>query len=94
LRPLKNYLLKLNRNSDISGLKFRISGRPGVRRNNLRSIYKNKAYGNLFGPRHCTTKIAKPKSLSLPRLRGYLRSNIDYALMVSKSKNGSVSFKV
>jgi len=94
MRPLKHYLLKLNRNLDISGIKFRITGRAGIRRNNLRSLYKTKFYGNLMGPQHFTAKMIKPKTLSLPRLRGYLRSNIDYASSVSKSKNGSISFKV
>jgi hypothetical protein len=94
LRPLKNYLLKLNRNFDISGIKLRICGRAGIRRNNLRSLYKTRFYGNLMGPFHLTEKMIKPKMITLPRLRGYLRSNIDYAFSVSKSKNGSISFKV
>jgi len=47
-----------------------------------------------MGPLHFVAKLKKPKTISLPRLRGYLRSNIDYALSVSKTKNGSISFKV
>jgi hypothetical protein len=94
LRPLKNYISKLNRNIDISGIKIRITGRAGIRRNNLRSLYKTKFYGNLMGPLHYVARMKKPKTITLPRLRGYLRSNIDYAFSVSKSKNGSISFKV
>jgi hypothetical protein len=94
LRPLKNYIYKLNRSIDISGIKIRITGRAGIRRNNLRSLYKSKFYGNLMGPLHFVAKMKKPKTISLPRLRGYLRSNIDYAFSISKSKNGSISFKV
>jgi hypothetical protein len=94
LRPLKNYISKLNRNIDVSGIKIRITGRAGIRRNNLRSLYKTKFYGNLMGPIHYVARMKKPKTISLPRLRGYLRSNIDYAFSVSKSKNGSISFRV
>jgi len=47
-----------------------------------------------MGPQHFTARMKKPKIITLPRLRGYLRSNIDYAFNVSKSKNGSISFKV
>jgi hypothetical protein len=47
-----------------------------------------------MGPLHFVAKMKKPKTISLPRLRGYLRSNIDYAFSISKSKNGSISFKV
>ena len=94
LRPLKNYILKLNRSFDISGIKFRIKGRAGIRRNNLRSTYKTKFYGSFLGPTHSTIKLLKAKTISTPRLRGYLKSNIDYAIKVSKSQNGAISFKV
>ena len=94
LRPLKNYLLKLNRSFDISGIKIRIKGRAGIRRNNLRSLYKTRFYGSLLGPRHSTTKLLKAKTISTPRIRGYLRSNIDYAIKEAKSQNGSISLKI
>ena len=94
LRPLKHYLLELNRSFDISGIRMRITGRAGIRRNNLRSIYKTRFYGSFLGPRHSSIKLLKAKTISAPRIRGYLRSNIDYAFKVSKSKNGSISFKV
>jgi hypothetical protein len=73
---------------------MRITGRAGIRRNNLRSIYKTRFYGSFLGPRHSSIKLLKAKTISAPRIRGYLRSNIDYAFKVSKSKNGSISFKV
>ena len=94
LRPLKHYIRKLTRNTDISGIKFRIAGRPGIRRNNLRSLYKNKFFGNFLGPYFKTREMLKRKSISTPRLRGYVKSNIDYALSISNTKNGSISLKV
>jgi hypothetical protein len=94
LRPLKHYIRKLTRNTDISGIKFRIAGRPGIRRNNLRSLYKNRFFGNFLGPYFKTREMLKRKSISTPRLRGYVKSNIDYALSIAKTKNGSISFKV
>jgi len=94
LRPLKHYIRRLTRNSDISGIKFRIAGRLGIRRNNLRSLYKNRFFGNFLGPYFKTREMLKLKSISTPRLRGYVKSNIDYALSISNTKNGSISFKV
>jgi hypothetical protein len=73
---------------------MRIKGRAGIRRNNLRSTYKTRFYGSFLGPKHSTIKILKAHSISTPRLRGYLKSNIDYAFSVSKSQNGAISFKV
>ena len=94
LRPLKHYIRKLTRKFDITGVKFKMTGRAGIRRNNLRSMHKASFYGSFISPYHYTVKLLKPQSISLPRTRGYLRSNIDYAFGVSKSKNGSISFKV
>jgi len=94
LKPLKNNLMKLNQYTDISGIKIRINGRVGLRRNNLRSLHKTKFYGNFFGFRHSTQKLKKPKMYYSPKLRGYLRPHIDYAIKLSKTMNGAVSFKV
>jgi hypothetical protein len=96
LRPLKNYILKLNQSFDISGIKFRISGRGGIRRNNLRSTYKNISYGSFLGPRHTTTKFNLPKTITIstPKIRGYLKTHIDYGLKTSKSMNGSLTLKI
>jgi len=94
LRPLKTYINTLNKSFDISGLKLRLSGRSGTRRNNLRSTYKNRIYGNLIGPIHYNKKTKKYITIPSQKIRGYLKSNIDFALKVSKSKNGALSLKV
>lgn len=86
LRPLKNYINTLNKSLDISGLKFRLSGRSGTRRNNLRSTYKNRIYGSLLGPVHFNKNTSKYVTIPSQKIRGYLKSNIDFAFKVSKSK--------
>ena len=79
---------------DISGVKFRISGRIGTKRKNLRSIYKNSIYGNFIGPFNYTSQMLRAKTLPLLYVKGHIKSNIDYSYYVSKTKNGAVSFKV
>ena len=84
---LKNHL-------DINGIKFKLTGRPGVIRSNVRSFSKTYFYGNLLGPRHFNTKTLKTTSLSNPILRGTTKSNIDYDYSTSKSNNGSITLKI
>jgi hypothetical protein len=79
---------------DISGVKFRMTGRIGTKRNNLRSLYKSSIYGNFFGPFIYTAPMLRPKTLPLQFSRGQIKSNIDYSYSVSKTRNGAVSFKV
>jgi hypothetical protein len=94
LRPLKHYIKKVLSNVDISGVKFRMTGRVGTKRNNLRSLYKTSIYGNFFGPFNYTANMYKPKTLPIQFIRGHIKSNIDFSYSVSKTKNGAVSFKV
>jgi hypothetical protein len=94
LLPLKNYIMGLTKNTDITGIKFNLSGRPSWRRSNNRKVNKIYDHGNRLTPRHFNTKTYKMYSLYTPRLRGYLKSHIESSLSVSKSRNGSVSLKV
>jgi hypothetical protein len=94
LRPLKQYIKRLISSMDISGVKFRLTGRIGTKRNNLRSQYKASIYGNFFGPFIYTAPMLRPKTLPLQFSRGQIKSNIDYSYSVSKTRNGAVSFKV
>jgi hypothetical protein len=69
----------------------------GTKRNNLRSLYKNRIYGSMLGPYHIVTRLDKNcKKIPIinPKLRGVMKANIDYAIKVSKSMNGTVSLKV
>jgi hypothetical protein len=79
---------------DISGIKFRLTGRLGIKRSNLRSFSKTLIYGNLFGPNYSSSKLKKNISISIPFLRGTVRSTIDYALKVTTGINGSISLKI
>jgi hypothetical protein len=94
LRPFRQYIRRMQQGLDITGVRLTLSGRAGVVRNNLRSTYKTKFYGSLLGPSHDSSVIPKPISIGLPRLRGHVRSNIDYAFGVSKTTNGAISLKV
>ena len=94
LRPLNSYLMYIKNHLDISGIKFKLTGRPGVIRSNVRSFSKTYFYGNLLGPRHFNSKTLKTSSLSNPILRGTIKSNLDYNYCTSKSNNGSITLKI
>jgi hypothetical protein len=94
LRPLNSYLMYLKNHLDITGIKFKLTGRPGVIKSNVRSFSKTYFYGNLLGPRHFNSKILKTTSLMNPMLRGTIKSNIDYSYYTSKSNNGSITLKI
>ena len=94
LRPLNSYLISMKNHLDITGIKFKLTGRPGVIRSNVRSFSKTYFYGNLLGPRHFNSKTLKKISLTNPILRGTIKSNIDYNFYTSKSNNGSITLKI
>lgn len=94
LRPLKQYIKRSLTNVDISGVKFRMTGRIGTKRNNLRSLYKTNLYGNFIGPYIFAGRMLRAKTLPLLYIRGQMKSNVDFSYSVSKTKNGAVSFKV
>ena len=94
LRPLNSYISQIKNHLDISGIKFKLTGRPGVIKSNVRSFTKTYFYGNLLGPRHFNTKTLKTTSLSNPLLRGTIKSNVDYNYYTSKSNNGSITLKI
>ena len=94
LRPLNSYLIQMKNHLDINGIKFKLTGRPGVIKSNVRSFSKTYFYGNLLGARHFNSKTLKTISLSNPLLRGTIKSNIDYNYYTSKSNNGSITLKI
>lgn len=92
--PFRNYLMKLTRSSDITGIKFQISGRPSFRRSNNRKVNMIYNYGNRLVPKHYSKILDDTISLPMQRLRGYLKPHIESSISISKSRNGSVSLKV
>jgi hypothetical protein len=94
LLPLKNYIMELTKNTDITGIKFKLSGRPSWKRSNNRKVKKTYDHGNRLTSRHLNPKTYKSFSLYTPRLRGYLKSHTESSMNISKSRNGSVSVKV
>jgi hypothetical protein len=71
--------MQLRRSIDISGVKFKLSGRSGIRRNNMRKFKKTKYFGNLIGPIHSSMRVKRNISLYNPQLIGHIKSNIDYS---------------
>lgn len=94
LLPLKTYIMDIMKSTDITGMKWKLSGRPTWRRSNDRKVNKIFNYGNRLIPQHMNPKTYEKFSLFTPRLRGYLRSHIESSTSVSKSRNGAVSLKV
>lgn len=94
VRPLKNYIMQMRRNLDISGIKFRLGGRSGIRRTNMRKFKKIKYFGNLMGPVHSSMKVKKNISLYNPQILGHIRSNIDYSCAWGITRNGCLSLKI
>ena len=94
LLPFRNYLMKLTRNTDITGIKIKLSGRPSFRRSNNRKVNKTFDYGSRLVPKHYSPKLNKSISLYTSKLRGYLKSQTESSISISKSRNGSVSIKV
>jgi hypothetical protein len=89
-----NLYLGLKRNSDISGIKFRLVGRTRFTRSNQRSFYKSSVYGSLMVTRHSSLKLIKPITPFIPMYRGHVKGNIDYNLSFSRSSSGTFSLKV
>jgi len=94
LLPLRNYIMRLTKNTDITGIKFKLSGRPSWKRSNNRKVNKIYDHGNRLTPSHLNPKTYESYTLYTPRLRGYLKSHTESSISISKSRNGSVSLKV
>ena len=94
VKPLKNYIIQLRRNLDISGIKFRLAGRSGIRRSNMRKFKRTKYFGNLMGPVHTNMIIKRNISLYNAQLTGKIKSNIDYSYGWGITRNGCLSLKI
>lgn len=87
----KNYLVNMVLNSikrkTISGLRIEASGRLTRRLTAARSIFKLRYKGTL---RNIDSSY---KGLSSDMLRGHLKSNLQYTILNSKTRNGSYGLK-
>jgi hypothetical protein len=87
----ENYLVNLILNSikrkTISGLRLEASGRLSRRLTAARSVFKFRYIGTL---RNIDSSY---KGLPSVMLRGHLKSNLQYTLINSKTRNGSYGLK-
>lgn len=94
LLPLRRYIMNLTRATDITGLKFKVTGRPSWKRNNNRKVNTIFDYGNRSTSLYYNTKLFKYIPVAVPRIRGYLKAQTQFGSSISKSKNGTVSVKI
>jgi hypothetical protein len=88
----KNYIRGIKRYIDIIGMRAVFSGRPPIRRG--RGIHRNMVYGRLTLPRYWNAKTRKYLTLSKPRLKGYIQSNIVQEQIDTVNIRGAVTFKL
>jgi hypothetical protein len=85
--------LGILRNTDISGIKFKLVGRTQFSRSNQRSFYRSSIFGNLKSPNY-SNELIKPQAPYLPVYRGHIKANVDSSFRIISSSNGTISIKV
>ena len=83
----KNNVLDLMKHQITSGARFEASGRLTRRLTALRAVFKYRYVGSLKNIR--SSYIGKSSNM----LRGYIKSNSQYTLMQSKTRNGTFGLK-
>jgi hypothetical protein len=95
LRPLNSYIRNLTlKNSDITGVKFWLTGRGGTVLTNFRHMYFKYVYGTWYGTRQKTINLDKPKTVHVSFLRGYINPDIQTSLAVGGTINGCLSVRI
>jgi hypothetical protein len=94
IKDYNKLYLSLKKNSDITGIKFKLVGRTRFSRSNQRSLRKISLYGNFMSPHHSSLVLSKPITPFIPVVRGYLKGHIDSNLAISRSSSGSFSIKI
>lgn len=84
---LENLILNCIKYKDINGLRLEAKGRLSKRRTASKSVFKVKYKGSL------KNIYSSYKGLSTVILRGYLKSNIQFTKLSSKTRNGSFGIK-
>jgi hypothetical protein len=83
----KNNILDLIKHQITSGIRFEASGRLTRRLTALRAVFKRRYIGSLKNIRSSFNE----KSSTM--LRGYVKSNLQYTIVQSKTRNGSFGLK-
>ena len=91
---INNYLSFIREKLDITGMKLRLAGRTDYSKTIQKSMYKHVFYGDWIAPRFSNLKLLKPKTISIPRIRGYLKPHISHWKTTGISSRGAASFSV
>jgi hypothetical protein len=83
----KNNILKTIKQQVVSGVRFEASGRLTPRLTAMRAVFKYRYAGSLKNIR--SSFNSKPSTL----LRGYVKSNSQYTVINSKTRNGTFGLK-
>jgi hypothetical protein len=82
-----NKILKIIKQQVVSGVRFEASGRLTRRLTAMRAVFKYRYVGSLKNIRSSFNH--KPSTM----LRGYVKSNSQYTIINSKTRNGSFGLK-
>ena len=83
----KNTVLKVIKQQVVSGVRFEAKGRLTRRLTAMRAIFKYRYTGSLKNVSSSYNKI--PSTM----LRGYAKSNVEYTIINSKTRNGAFGLK-
>ena len=83
----ENNTLNVIKQQVVSGVRFEASGRLTRRLTAMRAVFKYRYMGSLKNSR------SSLNSLSSTTLRGYVKSNAQYTIINSKTRNGSFGLK-
>jgi hypothetical protein len=86
--------LSIIKNTDISGIKFRVKGRPHFSRSIQRSYYRSSVFGDLGLPGYYSKRLLKPVAPFIPLYRGCIKANVDSNSRVIITRNGTMSIKI
>lgn len=84
---IQNYVLKSLKNNNLAGVRLEAKGRLTRRFTASRSLFKVKWKGSL------SNINSSYRGLSAVMLRGHLKSNIQYSVLNSKTRNGAFGIK-
>ena len=83
----KNNVIHVIRQQVVSGIRFEAKGRLTRRLTAMRAVFKYRYKGSLKDAR------SSLNGKSTTMLRGYVKSNLEYTVINSKTRNGSFGFK-